>query len=379
MASLRQRAFVACSEGNLQDLVSVLSEAPDSVMLTDSEGMTLLHRAAFKGQLSITHYLLESSTEGPGLLSRPDSSQCLPLHYAAMANHPQIVQALLAHPSSHATINFKNHRGWTPLFFAAISVQQQQQGAAAASAPGLDTLELLLRAGARVDVVDANGRTPADWCFTGSVKERLRALGGAGGCGGGGGGGYSPLGPRKASKLGPLPPPPSPLRAGNAGLQVAAAAALVNPARGGAQGDQENQAPPGAAALVQAAARTGPSPPPTRKQGQGPEGAAAVVEAGTGGLDQVQGRLDKARALLNSLAEAQRSLVDAERGIGAGRGDGEGSGSALWAARRRVLELEAQVCGAFEELEGGMGEVARLTAQYDDLRGRAARELRLSY
>jgi ankyrin repeat protein len=77
--------------------------------------------------------------------SIPDVERMTPLHRAAIFGHAEIVRLLLT--KGKALANVLDSRDWSPLYVAAES-------------GSLETVQILLDHGARIDITNSEGRTP---------------------------------------------------------------------------------------------------------------------------------------------------------------------------------------------------------------------------
>ena len=128
--------------------LSVAEEAPNSILnlLLNSgfvdvkqnneiNGRNCLHCAAISGNLS----LLQSGISGGASVVSKDNYGRLPLHYASVNGHNEVIQLLIT--SNLNTINTKDQDGFTPLIHAIINSQ-------------LTCVRTLLQNSAQVDPVD---------------------------------------------------------------------------------------------------------------------------------------------------------------------------------------------------------------------------------
>jgi ankyrin repeat protein len=188
----------------IQDLIA---NSPDLINAPDKEGLTLLQRAAGKGQLDVVKLLLESGAAVNGL-QQPGLT---PLHYAGGNGHKAVVDLLL---SKGAKVDAATESGVTPLHLAArngyavIVKTLLDAGAAvdpvvtknvdwntenlryhfasgqtplhaAAESGQQEVVALLVAKGANVNAVDGQGRTALSYAvqgrFAGVVKTLLDA------------------------------------------------------------------------------------------------------------------------------------------------------------------------------------------------------------
>ncbi|KAL1872012.1 hypothetical protein VTK73DRAFT_1756 [Phialemonium thermophilum] len=137
----------------LEKLLSPNSVASD-INARDARRRTALHWAALRGDLGAVESLLEVGVE----VNVIDSLQCTALIYGAATGVARIVELLLL---SGADVHASNHRGDTPLHFAARHKDD------------VESAKVLLRAGARVDCRNNLGNTP----FAGAAITNSFAVG----------------------------------------------------------------------------------------------------------------------------------------------------------------------------------------------------------
>jgi ankyrin repeat protein len=152
--------FEASSMGR-SDIVAELVEGnPRLANSRSGDGFTPLHFAAFFGQESVAHVLLEHHADAGAVATNP--MQVMPLHSAVAGRNLAIVRALLEHG---APVNARQEKGWTALHAAA------RQGDRA-------MVELLLKYGANPNAKNDEGHTPdqvANEKGHVEIAERLRA------------------------------------------------------------------------------------------------------------------------------------------------------------------------------------------------------------
>lgn len=82
-----------------------------------------------------------------------------PMHIAALWGNVEAIQVLLA---AGANVNVENVRGTTPLHFAAAARKNAKA-----------TVEVLLKAGAKTDITDMSGRQAYECALEGDVRALL--------------------------------------------------------------------------------------------------------------------------------------------------------------------------------------------------------------
>ena len=125
------------------NVVDVLIRAGADVNAVDSEGWTALHYAARHGQGNSVAALLQSGAD----VDVADNDGWTALHIAAAHGHRPDVEAILIHAG--ADVNASDCDGWRPLHWAAARGR-------------VNSVEMLIRAGADSAVRDLQGQTPHD-------------------------------------------------------------------------------------------------------------------------------------------------------------------------------------------------------------------------
>jgi hypothetical protein len=113
-----------------------------------------VHDASQAGDLAKVKALLSTNRD---LVSSKDTNGWMPLHYAAMYGHKEVVELLLA---NKAEINAKDKNGETALHFAAMLGRQP-------------VAEVLLANKAEVDAKDNDGETPLFYAARKEIAELL--------------------------------------------------------------------------------------------------------------------------------------------------------------------------------------------------------------
>lgn len=175
--------FVVVQSRDMEKIKEMLKDNPGLVFAKDRGGMTPLHLAAFSGQKGMAELLLAHQKDfdildaaaggslekiksllkdNPDLVLAKDTHGFMPLHWAALSGHGDLVEFLLA---NKANVNAKDNVGRSALHFAA------QNGWA-------DVVELLLTNKADVNAKDStSGVAPlhlaAFFGYTNVVKSLL--------------------------------------------------------------------------------------------------------------------------------------------------------------------------------------------------------------
>lgn len=167
-------ALCLAAQGGYEKVVSRLISAEADVNATGEDNYTPLHSAVAGNHNKIVHMLIEANAKVNAQLVE---SLVTPLHFAAEALNIGIMQSLI---DAGADINLQTINGYTALHIALkrrfdivlpsavsqASFSITEQGGSFASAvtvsahDGLPIIELLLKNGVLLDLVDSNGNTP---------------------------------------------------------------------------------------------------------------------------------------------------------------------------------------------------------------------------
>ena len=142
-------ALMIASEGTAYlphnlPMVQILIDARASLEAQDTRGRAALHRAAAEGRTNVVGLLLNSGA----LVNPRNHDGATPLFYAVQFGKMPVVQLLIAH---HAQVDLADVSGTTPLMIASEGTAYLPNGT--------PMVEALLTAGARVDTLDARGRS----------------------------------------------------------------------------------------------------------------------------------------------------------------------------------------------------------------------------
>ncbi|KAJ0173730.1 hypothetical protein K1T71_010879 [Dendrolimus kikuchii] len=158
-----QAARAACAD-------RVLMAAPALANARDADGLTPLHLAVVHGNVPLVQTLLAA---GADVNARDDEHHTV-VHWATVCGEVGALRAVLAAGADAAT---PDQHGGYPLHYAAqmcgapAATDHQSRGAA------LEVLRALIReGGARVDVRDADGRTPLLWAASAGSAAAVLAL-----------------------------------------------------------------------------------------------------------------------------------------------------------------------------------------------------------
>ena len=141
---------------------------------------TPLHWAAYYGHLEIAEILISRGAD----LDAEDPDYATPLYLAAEQGHPKVVEFLI---SKGAEVNVKSSwSGYTPLHRAAWGpvAMRKHLGAGEAGTVSeadlnknyLEIVGMLLEKGAKVDVLDNDGKTPLDQAIDNGTEEIVALL-----------------------------------------------------------------------------------------------------------------------------------------------------------------------------------------------------------
>ncbi|CAH0756291.1 unnamed protein product [Diatraea saccharalis] len=144
--------------------------APDLATVRDADGLTPLHLAVVHGNVPLVQALLAAGAD----VNAQDDEQHTVVHWATVCGEVGALRAVLAAGADAAT---PDQHGGYPLHYAAqmcgapAATDHQSRGAA------LEVLRALVReGGARVDVRDADGRTPLLWAASAGSAAAVLAL-----------------------------------------------------------------------------------------------------------------------------------------------------------------------------------------------------------
>ncbi|MDR1483348.1 MAG: ankyrin repeat domain-containing protein [Planctomycetaceae bacterium] len=124
----------------------------------NSNGETLLHRAAGNDHLEVVKYLIEKGAD----VNVKKKNGCTPLHNAAYKGHLEVVEYLV---EKGAYVNVTAGLYGTPLHQASAENR-------------IKTAEYLIKNGAYVNAKNSNDKTPLGWAKTEEMKKLLRDAGG---------------------------------------------------------------------------------------------------------------------------------------------------------------------------------------------------------
>ncbi|KAL6077642.1 Cytohesin-4 [Balamuthia mandrillaris] len=168
-------------------LVDLLIKCGADVSTQDEEGATPLHKAAFSGKVTCVNYLLQAGAD----VESQDGEDGTPLHNAAFNGHTECVKALLA---LQANLNSADNTGASPLHLAVLNghygcaslLIQRGSLVEAADDQGMTPLhhavehvscvKLLLEEKAEVDCQDFEGKTPLYYAVLNGFKDSAALL-----------------------------------------------------------------------------------------------------------------------------------------------------------------------------------------------------------
>jgi len=148
--------FEAAARGDLKRVNRLIQKDPTAISSFSSDGFTALHLASFFSHLELVELLVNEGADVNAVAQ--NASWVSPIHSAAAAQSPEIVEQLLA---GGADPNAQQMGGWTALHSAA------KHGDAA-------MVTLLLRYGADPKVVSEDGLSALDLSESEEVDAIIR-------------------------------------------------------------------------------------------------------------------------------------------------------------------------------------------------------------
>lgn len=148
-----QNLFEACAVGNLENVISILTQDSSGLNNYSPDGFQPLGLASFFGHTEIVRLLLERGADF-GSASKNGLS-VTPLNSAAAGKHTEIARMLL---ENGADPNFRQAEGFTPLHAASQNGQREM-------------VELLLKYGAKKELKTAQGLTSLDLALKSSHSK----------------------------------------------------------------------------------------------------------------------------------------------------------------------------------------------------------------
>ncbi|WP_386086930.1 ankyrin repeat domain-containing protein [Wolbachia endosymbiont (group A) of Norellia spinipes] len=109
---LDKELLIAAQYGNLSKVEDLVSQGA-SLSAKYSDGRTLMHCAAYGGELNVVKYLVVGEKSS---LKIKDNSGRIPLHYAAYSGKLDIVKYFIE--EEKVDVNIKDNGGWKPLYYA---------------------------------------------------------------------------------------------------------------------------------------------------------------------------------------------------------------------------------------------------------------------
>lgn len=102
---------VAIDSVDIETVESILNQNPDILNVKNSDGLTPLNLASYRGHLDIVKFLLDRGAD----VNIGDNENSQPIHNSTVAGHIDVIDLLLAHG---VDINARDDNGMTALLFA---------------------------------------------------------------------------------------------------------------------------------------------------------------------------------------------------------------------------------------------------------------------
>jgi ankyrin repeat protein len=154
----------AARNGDLKAIMALLKGNPGQVLSRNSDGLMVLHYAAYNGYKDVAEFVLASGADVNARTVDGYWRAATPLHMAAEGGHRDLAALLLA---NRADVNAQDSVGWTPLHSALNPLRRPS------AKDHRDVAELLLFHGADVDARDDDGRTPLHYA---NANENTNAV-----------------------------------------------------------------------------------------------------------------------------------------------------------------------------------------------------------
>jgi ankyrin repeat protein len=157
-ASAGALVTAAAQQGHTKAVEALLKAGGTEVNIRETDGRTPLSWAAAEGHVDVVKVLIEAKGVNVNI---PDNGRSTPLLWAAKNGFTEVVEILLK--AYNVDIEFRDNRNRSPLWHAAA------RGHANAVAE-------LVKAGARIDLGDKNGRTPLSLAAENGYVDTVKVL-----------------------------------------------------------------------------------------------------------------------------------------------------------------------------------------------------------
>ena len=147
--------YDTCRKGNVNDLISIYTNDPNSINQANEAGYTPLILACYHGNQEVVEFLIDKVEDINGT-----SNYGTPLMAAVVKGDLNIIELLL---EKDADTNIADVNGTTALHYATLFKQ-----------PSI--VKLLVKAGAKPDIKDGRGQSAMDYAVLNNNEQILKLL-----------------------------------------------------------------------------------------------------------------------------------------------------------------------------------------------------------